>query len=66
MTHQEIKNAKLSTLWARLEVLEFADNPYDHDEIYKLQDAISNYDKPWARLEASFEAAIEDEYYNRS
>ncbi len=65
MTHAEIKTAKTSALWSRLEALEFADNSRNMDEIYKLQDEISRRGRPWARLEASFEAAIEDEHYSR-
>ncbi len=65
MTHTEIKTARTDALWSRLEALEFADDAQNLDEVYKIQDEISRRERPWARLEASFEAAIEDEHYSR-
>lgn len=66
MTNQEMTKATLGVLWTRLEALEFADDrAANYDEIFRLQDEISRRDRPWARLEASFEAALEDEYNDR-
>jgi hypothetical protein len=57
----EMKLATEAALWVRLEALEFADNARDWDEISRLQDEIVSRERPWHRLEASFEAALEDE-----
>lgn len=64
MTIKEIGKATIEVLWTRLEALEFVADPYNQIEIHWLQTEISSRDVPWARLEASFNAAIEDEYYS--
>lgn len=63
MTSAEIKAASLGSLWTRLEALEFAANPRDQDEMFQLQKEISARDRPWARLQASFDAAAADEQF---
>jgi hypothetical protein len=65
MTHTEIKRASTASLWTRLEALEFADDAQNLDEIFKIQDEISSRETPWARLQASWQSALNDEALER-